>query len=262
MTKTMKKLQFRNFIFLLLLLVPGKAFCQDDILYRKDSKVLIVSIKAFDGKTIRYQIPGDTAGQTYYISNSVLDSLRNKDGKSVNFTQEQNITNIPLKKTGRNYFSVELVNLFTGKPNLEYERISGTGGTGFIIGFLINRNLTDYGFWEEDHYIFNYANFSPHYFFIRTGVNFYPFSKSLTMARRTRTSTGFSLLIGAYRKIDYTTYYENGFKTVRVPAGSLMWNFKEKVFLSGNIVLTGAVELSVIPFLTFICPQFGVSIGF
>lgn len=258
----MKKLQFKDVLFFLLLLVPEIAFSQDDLLFRKDSTTLKVNIKNFDGETIMYQIPGDPAGISHFISNSVLDSLKYGDGKSVDFTHDHIIKEVPLYMTNRNYLSTELVNLLTGKPNLDYERISKTGKTGFVIGLLINYNLTGYGFWEEYHNAFQYTSFSPHYFFVRTGINFYPFSKSLARVGRTTTSTGFSLLIGSYRKVDYTTYYEDGYKTNPVLAGSLMWNIKEKLFLSDHIVITGAMELSVIPFLTFICPQIGVSIGF
>ena len=258
----MKKLQIKHVIFFLLLVIPDIAFGQDDFLFKKDSTILKVNIKNFDGKTIMYQIPGDPAGISYFISESVLDSIKYGDGKLVDFTLEHIINEVPLQMSGRNYFSTELVNLLTGKPNLEYERISKTGNTGFVIGLLINYNLTKYGFWEENPYAFQYVNFSPHYYFVRTGINFYPFSKSLARVGRTRTSTGFSLLIGSYRKVDYTTYQDYGYKTNPVLAGSFMWNIKEKVFLDNHVVLTGAVELSVIPFLTFICPEIGVSIGF
>jgi hypothetical protein len=257
----MKILQFKN-LLLLLLLIPGIAFSQDDLLYKKDSTILRVNIRSFDGKTIMYQIPGDTAGISHFMSCSVLDSLRYGDGKSVDFTREHKNLEAEVKMTGRNYFSTELVNLLTGKPNLEYERISKTGKTGYVLGFLINYNLTENGSWEKYPYIFEFINFSPYYFFVRTGINFYPFSQSLARPGITRTSTGFSLLVGSYRKIDYTTYYETGFKTIHVPAGSLMWNIKEKLFAGDHVILSGAMEVSVIPFLIFFCPQIGVSVGF
>ncbi len=262
LTHGMKKLQSKDILFFLLLLVPGIAFSQDDLLFRKDSTTLKVNIKNFDGETIMYQFPGDPAGISHFISSSVLDSLKYDDGKSIDFTHDHIIKEVPLRMTGRNYFSTELVNLLTGKPNLDYERISKTGKTGFEIGLLINYNLTGYGFWEQYHGAFQYTSFSPHYFFVRTGINFYPFNKSLARVGRTRTSTGFSLLIGSYRKVDYSIYLDDGYKINPVLAGSLMWNIKEKLFLDNHVVLTGAMELSVIPFLTFICPQIGVSIGF
>jgi len=258
----MKIFQFKGVWFSLLLLIPGITFSQD-ILYKKDSTSMKVKIISFDANTIKYQIPGDSSGYFHFISKSVLDSLKYSEGKSLDFTFSSNIQEVPPKITGRNYFSTELVNLFTGKLYLDYERISKDGKTGFVTGLLINFNTYDDIYWYDYHGGWmQFYNFSPHYFFVRTGVNFYPFSQSLVRTGMTRFSTGFSLLLGSYRKINYDIYYDDGYKTNPVMAGSLMWNFREKIFLSDHFLITGGLEVSVIPFLTFFCPQIGLSVGF
>jgi len=257
----MKKLPLKGVLLFLLPLIPCTLLSQD-ILYKKDAASVKVHIISFNGKTIKYQIPGDSSGYFHFLSTSVLDSLKYNDGKSLDFTNGSNIQEPPSKKTDRNYFSTELVNLFTGKPNLDYERISKNGKTGFVSGLLINFNTYDDRYWYEYRGWMQFYNYSPHYFFVKAGVNFYPFNQSLVRTGFTRLSTGFSLLLGSYRKIDYDTYYDNGFKTKPVLAGSLMWNIREKIFLSDHFLITGGLEISVIPTFTFFCPQIGLSVGF
>ncbi len=253
--------KFRGALFFLLLLIPGAVLSQD-ILYKKDATSLNVKIIDFNGKTVRYKIEGDSAAVNHYMSTSVLDSLKYSGGNSINLTLGSNIIEPKLKETDRNYFSTELINLFTGKPYLEYERISKNGKTGFVTGLLINFNTYDNMYWFGYQGWMQFYNFSPHYFFVRTGVNFYPFSQSLVRTGITRFSTGFSILLGSYRKIDFDTYYIDSFNTKPVLAGSLMWNFREKLFLGDHFVITGGLEFSVIPLFTFFCPQIGVSLGF
>jgi hypothetical protein len=260
-TLAMKKLQLKGVLLILLLFMPGLTFSQD-ILYKKGSASLKVNIINFNGKTVQYQLEGDTAGINHFMSKSLIDSLKYGNGKSLDFTYGSNVLEPPPKKTDRNYFSTELVNLFTGKPCLDYERILKDGKTGFVTGLLINFNTYDDIYWYDYRGWMQFYNFSPHYFFVRTGVNFYPFNQSLIRTGVTRFSTGFSLLLGSYRKIDYDTYYDDGYKTNHVLAGSLMWNIREKIFFSDHFLITGGLEVSVIPLFTFFCPQIGLSVGF
>jgi hypothetical protein len=260
-THSMENYQFKGALFLLLLIIPGTVLSQD-ILYKKNSTSLKVKIIYVNGNTIKYQIYADSSGYYHFLSKSTLDSLKYEGGKSLDFTHDAKTQEPPIKKTDRNYFSTELFNLFTGKPYLDYERISKSGKTGFVTGLLINFNTYDDIFWYQHNGWWQFYNFSPHYFFIRTGVNFYPFSQSLARTGVTRLSTGFSLLLGSYRKIDYNTYYDDGFKANPVLAGSLMWSVREKIFLGDHFLITGGLEVSVIPFFTFFCPQAGLSVGF
>lgn len=259
-TLAMKKFQIKSVLFFLLLPIPAIAFSQD-ILYKKDSTSPKVKIIDFTGKTVKYQLVGDSTGINHFMSTSMLDSLKYSGVKAIVFMDASNFMG-PLKKTDRNYFSTELINLFTGKAYLDYERVSKTGKTGFITGLVVNFNTTDYKHWDDYHGIMAYYNFSPHYFFIRTGINFYPFSQSLVRTGSTRLSTGFSFLIGSYRKVDYSTYSENGYKTEPALATSLMWSIKEKIFLSNHFLITGGAEVSILPLFVFFCPQIGISAGF
>lgn len=259
-TVAMKKFQPKSLLFFLLIQIPAIVFSQD-ILYKKDNTTQKVSILDFTGKIVKYQLAGDSTGTKHFISTSLLDSLKYTGAETIVFL-DASIFMEPLKKTDRNYFSTELINLFTGKACLDYERVSKTGKSSFVTGIMVNFNTTNDNFWEEYHDILQYGNFSPYYFFIRTGINFYPFSKSLIRTGSTRLSTGFSLLTGSFRKVDYSAYTENGYKIDPAFATGLMWSIKEKIFLNNHFLITGGLEVSVIPFLTFFCPQIGLSIGF
>lgn len=255
----MKILKLRSILFLLFLPIPSITSGQD-ILYKKDSTLLKVTIVDLTGKTIKYKSAGDPAGTYHLISTSLLDSINYNGNKAIVFMNALN--NKPLKRMDRNYLSTELFNLFTGKANLDYERISKTGKTAFVAGFLFNFNTYDDKYWYGRGGSMLYYNFSPHYFFIRTGITFYPFSHSLARSGYTRVSTGFSLLTGSYRKVDYSIYNENGYGTNPALAASLMWAIEEKIFLGDHFMLTGGLEISVLPLFRFFCPQIGISLGF
>lgn len=255
----MKILPIRGILFFLLLPIPGIMSGQD-ILFKKDSTLLKVKIVNFSGKTVKYNLPGDSAGIYHFMSTSLLDSLNFNGERAIVFMNA--LYNKPLKRMDRNYLSTEMVNLFTGKANLDYERISETGKTAFVAGFLFNFNTYDDYYWHGSRGGRLFYNFSPHYFFIRTGITFFPFSQSLVKSGGTRVSTGFSLLMGSYRKVDYSVYSENGYDTTPALAASLMWNIEEKIFLGDHFMLTGGLEISVLPFFVFFCPQIGISLGF
>lgn len=258
----MKTFQIPVVLFLFLCALPDLISGQD-ILYKKDATTVKVNVKNFDGTTIIYQIPGEFPEKTYYLSKTMLDSLQYSDGKSLNFTSPTSIKEIPPKMISRNYVGPELVNLFTGKGNLEFERMSETGRRGFVAGLLINFKEKERDYWDEYHGAFQYATFSPHVFFIRLGINFYPFNYSLARTGISRLSTGFSVLAGSYNKIIFDYYtIPDGYKTKRVAAASLMWNGKGRLYLDDHIQLNGGIEISIIPMLTFFCPQAGISIGF
>lgn len=261
----MKIFQIAGVVFFLFFSLPDHSFSQD-LLFLKDTTVLKVIIKDFDGKTVKYEIPGDSLGITYYLSKSALDSLKYVDGKSFDFTRTSGIWELPKKLITRNYLSVEMINLFTGKPNIDFERFSKTGRTGFVIGFLINFKNPKYDYWYGDPYGFEFWNYSPHQFFIKAGINFYPFNYSLASTGSFRFSHGFSVLMGSYKKADYNDYYYDGnnyvYKTNHVFAASLMWNLRERIFLDDHFQLTGGLDISLLPFFTFFCPQTGLSISF
>jgi hypothetical protein len=258
----MKRFQALGVLLFFLISAPDDTFSQD-ILYKKDTTVLIVNIKDFDGQTIIYQLPGDSLGITYYLSKSVLDSLRYSGGKSLDLTYASNLNGLPLKKLDQDFLSTEIINLVLGKVSLDYERLSGTGETGFVIGLLINFKSQDWNNGYERGRL--YYCFNPHYFFIRVGVNFYPFNHSLFSTGITRLSTGFSGLIGSYRKINYIydgTNYTYNYNPNPVLAVGIMWNIKERIYLGDHFQLTGSLEVSLFPPLAFFCPEIGVSVSF
>lgn len=250
----MKKLHIEGFWMFLLLSLPLISSSQD-VLYKKGKGSINVNILNFDGNIIQYNIPGESQTNTYYLGKSELDSLYYQ-GKSIRFTALV----IKTKKAGsRNYLSTELINTFSGKINLDYERISRSARTGFTGGLLFNLRKSDNEYWEEYPGWFHYITYAPHKYFFRAGISFYPFNHSLDREGSTIFSTGFSWLIGSYRRSEYMYNYRPGSHTT---ATSLMWNVRERIFLGDQFQINTGVEVSVLPFLAFFCPQIGISIGF
>lgn len=248
-------------VLIVLLLQPAYLSFSQDIIYRKNTGSGNVKIISISGKIIIYEIPGDSSGIAYHISNSQLDSLRYSDGKLVDFTTIPDIINIKQRLVTRNYVGTELINSLSGRPNFEFERLSASGKTGYVIGFLTNTNRQKGdNTYEHQTLYFTYA---PHNFFVRAGINFYPFNHSLARTNPSRLSTGFSGLIGSYRKIEYIYgEYSIDYKMRSVFAASLMWNIKERLYLGDNFQITGGLEISVVPLLSFFCPWAGVSLSF
>jgi len=251
-----------SLLVLLIVSLPEELFSQD-ILYRKNSSSIKVEIKDFNGKTVIYQIPGDSSKINFHLSKSVLDSLRYSDGRSLDFTVSSYTPEFPGKMVSRNNISAELVNLFTGIVNIEYERINRIGNGGFVAGLFVNTRTNNYNYWFDHPGAFAYANYNPHYFFIRVGYNFYPFNNSLIKTGISGLSHGFSLLMGSYKKISFETY-DPYYSPVMEPvlASSLMWNIKERLYLGDHFQVSAGLEVSVLPFLTFFCPQATLAIGF
>jgi hypothetical protein len=83
------------------------------------------------------------------------------------------------------------------------------------------------------------------------------------MSSNFRVSTGLSILLGSYRKVDFSTYTTTyGFDTEPVFAGSLMWNIKERLYMGDHLQIAGGLETSILPFFTFFCPQVDLSFCF
>jgi len=253
--------KFSGSLFFILLLIPQQVFTQD-ILYKKDSTVLEINIIDASGKTIKYEIPGDSPGKTYSLSKFMLDSIRYSKGELLDLTSELRISEPSIKQLNRNYINLQMTGLIEGNLNVDYERISKTGKSGIVSGLFININPNgNYVYWTDDHIALEYATFDPYYFFVSVGVNFYPLNNSLVRTSNLRFSTGLSGLVGSYRKID-DYYYPDGYRYVPVFASGIMWNITLGIYLGKHFQITGGVETSLLPFLTFLCPQLSLSYGF
>lgn len=73
--KDMKTIHHSFILFLMLFLLPGRAFAQD-IVYRGDGTVMSIDIVSIDGGTIIYKLPGDDSGKLHYLGISIVDSLK------------------------------------------------------------------------------------------------------------------------------------------------------------------------------------------
>lgn len=259
----MKIFQFISVLFCYLFFITGQLYSQD-ILYKKDSTRVKVFIKGFDGKTVLYQIAGDSLGRLHYLSKSMIDSVKYGDGKSLNFfPQNKELLPHILQIKQRNYFSIDIFNLAFKNPNIWYERMSKNGRISFIAELLINFNpKKQYTGWNGNSPL-DYYNFTTHYFFTRLGISYCPFNYSVVKTGDTRLSNGLSVIFGSYRKITWETspytYYP-----VFVPgfAASLMYDLNCKISLNEHMQIMGGLDISLLPLFTYVCPEIGISIGF
>jgi hypothetical protein len=248
---------FRSlFVFIFnVFLISGQLFSQD-ILYRKDSTAVRVNIIEFNGRTVKYQISGDSAGISRYISRSVLDSLAYDDGKSLHFNFKNN--NPGRETVKRNFIGVDIINLFKGNPNIWYEYMTKSGEMSLAAELLINANPDDSEGWIGTGPLL-YSNFNTHYFFTRIGINYYPYNYSIPQAGDFRFSTGLSLILGSYVTVNWDYYTPESDHTVDA---SFMWNMDARYYIGKNVQMKAGVDISLLPYLSFFCPQICLSIGF
>ena len=251
----MKLLQLLSILFCYLFFTSGQLYSQD-VLYKKDSTVVRVNIKDFEGKTLLYQIPGDSLGRIHYLSKSVLDSLKYSDGKSLSFPSVNN--DLLQHFIKRNFIGVDIINIINGKKNIWYERISENGRRSYFAELFINSEPKEFSSWRKND-PFQFFSFNSHSFFTRFGINFYPFNYSLARAGDFRFSDGLSALLGSYRRLNYNSY---PLKSEHVFVATLMWNLNGSLYLSKSMQIQGGVDISLIPVLTYIIPEVGFSIGF
>ena len=238
-----------------LFFASGHLHCQD-LLYKKDSTVVRVNIENFDGKTLIYQILNDSTGRKHYLSKSVLDSLKYMDGKSLSFPSPNN--DLLQHFIKRNFIGINIINTLNGKKNIWYERISESGRRSYFAELFFNSEPNEYSSWSRN-YPFQFFSFNSYSFFTRFGINFYPFNYSLAKGGDFRFSDGLSLLLGSYRRLNYNTY---PWVSEHVFATTLIWNLNGTLYLGNRMQIKGGVDISLIPVLTYIIPEFGFSIGF
>lgn len=228
----------------------------------KDSSILKINIKSFDGKTIIYQVADESNNFSYYMSAILVDSISYSDGRKVDLSHPIEVKISKTKIIPRNYLDVEMISLLSGNPFITYEKLTLNGKTGFLAGFYIS-NGKELSYWDLNG-LGKYLNYEPYIFFAKFGLNLYPYNKSLSRVGSFRLSTGFNIHSGLYRAIDWDYYYRNGYAIVedKVAAFSLMSNTKCRFYIGNNFQIYSALEFSVLPLLTFFCPQIGISAGF
>jgi len=270
----MKYIQYLKIAIFIAVFIPGTSYCQD-LAYKSDGNVLNINIISIKDGTIIYNLPGNTSGKRFYLSTTLIDSLKYRDGRSMVFTHED----LKPAMVKRNYIGIDLVETFLtwlgdfhlGPNNLHisYEHIFKSGKTGFTIEFLQSLNSSDpYYYWPdawEGHWFFwegMYLSYDPFKFFAKVGVNTYPFNYSLTKTGRIRFCTGGSLLLGniyKYNHDDYNWPYE----IVREAfIAGLVWNIDAKIYLSDALQIKIGLDASVIPLLVFCSPELGITLGF
>jgi hypothetical protein len=254
----MKTMYFSAVLTLILSVLPGGAFSQD-IIYKTDGTLMHVDIVTFDGKTVKYRLPGDQSGKILYMSSSVIDSLKDDSKGTVTFPKHT----VPVNRISRNYIGTDLFNTLFQNPNLTYERLSASGSTSFSVELLINLNNGEYygavwDYWRFTHNVF--LNYDPFYFFTKFGYTYYPYNYSLNRTRSLRPYTGASVLVGQFRKREYDNYYYETFS--KKFAFAISWNFGAKLYLANRFLVKADFELSLIPFLVLNSPELGFEIGF
>ena len=254
----MKTYLFSGFLCLMLVLTAEKAEGQD-VLYRSDGTTLQIKIVAIKGSTIEYRFPGDTTGRVFYNSSAILDSLRYEQGATVTFIKHET----RVRRLPANYIGVDLFDALFRNINISFERISASGNTGLTAELFINLNSDD--FWGVyDYWWFTnnmYLNYDPFSFLARVGISYYPFDFNLNKTGAVRVFTGGSVNMGQFRKSDMSEPYYIEEISNKL-AFIISWNLGTKIFLSDNVQIKAAVDLSIIPFLVFNSPELGIVFGF
>lgn len=257
----MKREHPSGILFLLLILLTGRTFCQD-VIYRTNGTILNIDIVSFDGQTIKYRLPGDVSGRIVYLSPSVVDSLKYDNGETLTFRK----SDPPVNGIKRNYIGTDLYNTCFGNPNISFERLSASGKTGFYVEFLYNLNIDDfYGVYNNRDFTSNgYLNYNPFYSFTKVGFSYYPFNYSLNKTGVLRMFTGASLLLGQFKKVEY--FYDENYiyhdEFTKIFAAVISWNGGAKIYVADWFQIRGSAELSLIPFLVFNSLEVGITIGF
>ena len=109
----MKIIHLSPVLFLMLILLSGRAFSQD-VIYKTDGTVMNIDIISIDGSAIKYRLPGDGSGKMYYLSISVIDSLMDASMGSVTFPKQD----VPVSRIKRNYIGTDLYNTMFRNLNL------------------------------------------------------------------------------------------------------------------------------------------------
>jgi hypothetical protein len=259
----MKIFQFISVLFSYLFFITGQLYSQD-ILYKKDSTSVKVVIKGFDGKTVLYQIPGDSPGRLHYLSKSMIDSVIYGNGESLNlFPQNKELHPHILQIKQRNYISVDIFNLAFKNPNIWYERMSKNGRTSFVAELLINFNPKQQNAGWNGNDPLQYYNFTTHYFFTRLGISYCPYNYSVIKTGDTRLFNGLSVIFGSYRKITWETSSYSHYPVFAAGfAASLMYDLSCRISLNDHMQIKGGLNISLLPLFTYVCPEIGISIGF
>ena len=241
---------------LILVLASGFTFCQD-IVFKKDGTILNASIKSFDGKTIIYEVPGDTTHLKYYLSSSLTDSLKYSDGRKTNFRLSDEKHQQP-KHDLKNYLELDAFHLWFGDPYITYERLSSDGRNSFLTALFVNLG-TRREYYDRSLSESNYLYYEPFTFFARVGYNHYPFNYSLSNSGNCRIGSGLSFIMGSMRRYEWTPSSQT-FKNVFV--ATLVANMQCKFYLDDKFQIYLGLDGSIFPFLSFICPQVGLSACF
>jgi len=254
----MKIKHFSPVLILMLILLSGRAFSQD-IIYKTDGTVMNVEITSIDGMAIKYRLPGDSSGKMYYLSISVIDSLRDAGMGSATFPKRD----VPVSRIKRNYIGTDLYNTMFQNLNLSFEQLSPSGSTSFSVELLINLNADNFygvrSYWKFTNNFYLY--YDPFIFFTKFGFKSYPYNFSLNNQGAVRPYIGTSILLGQYRKEEWddSNYYPLYTKKF---AAVVSWNIGTKIYLADQFAIRADLELSVIPFLVFNSLEVGIDIGF
>lgn len=265
----MKYIQYLKIAIFIAVFIPGTSYCQD-LAYKSDGNVLNINIISIKDGTIVYNLTGNTSGKRFYLSTTLIDSLKYRDGRSMVFTHED----LKPAMVKRNYIGIDLVETFlkfypdfhlVNNPHISYEHIFKSGKTGFSVEFLLSLNSPKDGLWMkwEGNWTFwegGYFSYEPFKFLTKVGFNTYPFNYSLIRTGRVRFCTGGSLLLGSVYKYYYN--YNPPDEVREVFMAGLVWNIDAKIYLSDALQIKIGLDASVIPLLVFCSPELGITLSF
>jgi len=266
----MKYIQYLKIVIFITIFIPDISNCQD-LTYKSDGNILNINIISIKDGTLIYYLPGDTTGKIFYLSTSLVDSVKYRDGRSMIFPSGDLVP----ETIKRNYIGIDFIETFLtwiedfrlGPNNLHlsYEHIFKSGRTAFTVELLwsIHSYYQAWAYrWDGNWACWNglYLSYDPFNFFTKVGINTYPFNYSLVRTGRVRFCTGGSLLLGSITKYDWDIGYLDETRDVFI--AGIVWNVDAKIYLANALQIKLGLDASVIPFLVFCSPELGITLSF
>lgn len=243
-------------------ILPG-TLCGQAVIYKKDCVKIFTDSISYNAQEATFTVAGDTTGGIHHLILPVIDSIAFPDGRTVVF---ETPAVPPPEKIKRNYLSTDIYNTVFRNINIRFEHLSVDGITGFYTAALANLNTGMEEMVLFGSYIssLDYGTlwYDTHYWFVRAGVNYYPFNYSLINTGRVRFFTGGSLIAGQVIRVrEKWTQSSYEYYLKKVFTLSLAWNFGARFYLSDSFHLYLDADIVMAPDLIF-SPAAGISVGF
>ena len=186
---------FFKLVLILMVLVSlhQKKSSAQTIIFKTDgSQVFVDQIDTLK-RVITYTLANQTSSDTYYISRSVIDSIRFENGTRIFDTPPVMLpgTREKAERIKRNFIGINFWPFLAGRVNAFYEILLWKDNLGFKNSFTYEKYR-------------NYENQNFEDFSVTSGLNYY-----FLQSEYFRFGTGIALELGKKDEYDYDSFYAN-----------------------------------------------------